>query len=239
MYTLFISDLHLNPQQPEVTQAFINFLQKTRNAEAIYILGDFVEYWIGDDDNDHKLNDAFTCLKDTANAGIPIFLMHGNRDFLISNKFSKEYNITLLDDPALINLYGESILLTHGDMLCTDDIEYQKFRKMVRDPNWQLEFLKQPLDERRNIVHNLRETSRQATEEKIEEIMDVNQKTVEQTMQAHHVQYLIHGHTHRPALHTFSMDNKRYQRWVLGDWCKQAKVLYYDENGAKFDTIMI
>lgn len=239
MYTLFISDLHLKPEAPQTINTFTRLLQDSKDAEAIYILGDFVEYWIGDDDEEHGLNVAFAAIRNITDLGVPIYLMHGNRDFLIGPRFAEQCNITLLADPTIIDIYGEKALLMHGDTLCTDDIEYQKFRSMVRNPEWQAAFLEKPLEERRAIVHNLRETSRQATDDKTDSIMDVNQLSVSQAMQNHQAQLLIHGHTHRPARHAFVIDNKQYQRWVLGDWHKEAKILRFNEKGPKFQTIEI
>ena len=214
-------------------------MRSAKNADAIYILGDFVEYWIGDDDHEHGLESAFTCLKKTTDLGIPVYLMHGNRDFLIGERFATNYNIKLSPDPIKIDLYGVSTLLMHGDLLCTDDVAYQQFRAMVRDPEWQADFLNKPLDERHAIVHGLRETSRQETEEKTNAIMDVNQTTVATTMQEFQVQRLIHGHTHKPNHHQFIIDNTTYERWVLGDWYQQAQILRCGEDKLAFETITI
>lgn len=231
MTTLFISDLHLDPQRQDIIRQFTSLLDEARSsATALYILGDFVEYWIGDDDSDHGLETALDRLRKLGQA-VPVYLMHGNRDFLIGKEFADRYHITLLPDPTVINLYGEPALLMHGDTLCTDDAEYQSFRKMVRHPQWQSEFLAKPLAERRAIVKNLRETSRQATEEKPEDIMDVNQQAVEQAMREHRVRLLIHGHTHRPSVHNFVLDGQPATRIVLGDWYQQSSVLTYTETG--------
>ena len=239
MFTLFISDLHLDPRRPNTTQAFVKLVQSAKNADAIYILGDFVEYWIGDDDKEHGLHDAFACLKNTADSGVPIYLMHGNRDFLIGERFAADYNIKLIPDSITIDLYGVSTLLMHGDLLCTDDIAYQQFRAMVRSPDWQMDFLNKSLAERRAIVHGLRETSRQETDGKTDAIMDVSQTTVEKTMQQFQVQRLIHGHTHKPNHHQFIVDDKKYERWVLGDWYQQAQILRCSEDQLEFETISL
>lgn len=231
MTTLFISDLHLDPQRPDILREFTGLLEKAASsAKAVYILGDFVEYWIGDDDTEHGLETAFDKLR-TLGRSVPVYLMHGNRDFLIGRDFVDRYGIKPLPDPAVIDLYGEPALLMHGDTLCTDDTEYQSFRKMVRHPQWQSEFLAKPLAERRAIVMNLRQTSREATEEKPEDIMDVNQQAVEQAMREHNVRLLIHGHTHRPGVHNFVLDGQPATRIVLGDWYRQSSVLTYTETG--------
>lgn len=229
--TLFISDLHLDTQRPDIIREFIDLLDQAKiSATGLYILGDFVEYWIGDDDPDHGLEDAFDKLNELAQS-LPVYLMHGNRDFLIGKEFVNRYRLSLLPDPAVIDLYGERALLMHGDTLCTDDVEYQAFRKMVREPEWQTGFLAKPLAERRAIVINLRKTSKEATEDKPEDIMDVNQPAVEQAMREHNVRLLIHGHTHRPGVHNFVLDGQPATRIVLGDWYQQSSVLYYAETG--------
>lgn len=231
MTTLFISDLHLDPQRPDILREFTGLLEEAASsAKALYILGDFVEYWIGDDDSDHGLDVAFDKLR-TVGRSMPVYLMHGNRDFLIGAAFADRCGVQLLPDPTVIDLYSEPALLMHGDMLCTDDAEYQSFRKMVRHPQWQSGFLAKPLAERRAIVMNLRQTSREATEEKPEDIMDVNQQAVERTMREHNVRLLIHGHTHRPGVHNFVLDGQPATRIVLGDWYQQSSVLTYTETG--------
>lgn len=231
MTILFISDLHLDTQRPDIIREFVNLLDEAKTpASGLYILGDFVEYWIGDDDPDHGLETAFDRLRELAKS-VPVYLMHGNRDFLIGEEFVDRYRLTLLPDPTMIDLYGQPALLMHGDTLCTDDVEYQSFRRMVRDPEWQAGFLAKPLAERRAIVMNLRKTSKEATEGKSEDIMDVNQQAVEHTMREHNVRLLIHGHTHRPGVHNFVLDGQPATRIVLGDWYQQSSVLYYDETG--------
>lgn len=231
MTTLFISDLHLDPSRPVIVKEFIALIEKPGAFSALYILGDFVEYWIGDDDKAHGLDAAFDALKRVTQRGIPVYLMHGNRDFLIGKTFAERYGVTLLNDPAIIDLYGQTALLMHGDTLCTDDVDYQNFRNMVRDPAWQAGFLNKPLDERRAIVKNLRETSKQATGNKTDAIMDVNQHAVEQAMRLHDVSLLIHGHTHRPAIHEFTLDGHPAKRIVLGDWYDQSSTLEISESG--------
>ena len=231
MTTVFISDLHLDAQRPEVIDEFCRLLAQFNFLESLYILGDFVEYWIGDDDNAHGLNRVFSSLKELKESGVPIYLMHGNRDFLLGSKFATQYGVSLITDPAIIDLYGTPTLLMHGDTLCTDDAAYQAFRSMVRNPDWQKEFLSKSLDERRAIVKQLRDTSRKEMSNKSEEIMDVNQDTVESVMRQHNVLQLIHGHTHRPAVHRFKLDKKPATRIVLGDWYTQSSVLTVSDDG--------
>jgi UDP-2,3-diacylglucosamine hydrolase len=229
--TLFISDLHLDPGRPDILRQFRRFTEDYgTQAEAVYILGDFVEYWIGDDDTAHGLNTVFSQLRTLA-ARTPVYLMHGNRDFLIGREFAAGYGMRLLQDPAVIELYGRRALLMHGDTLCTDDVKYQAFRRMVRDESWQRDFLRKPLAERRQIVMGLRATSKLATQEKPEEIMDVNAGAVAAAMDQQSVDLLIHGHTHRPGVHSLHTDHKAAQRIVLGDWYNRGNVLIYRPDG--------
>lgn len=231
--TLFISDLHLDPDRPDILGQFQSFTEiYGPQAEAVYILGDFVEYWIGDDDTAHGLDASFVQLLKLAEQ-VPVWLMHGNRDFLIGSEFSRRYGLRLLSDPAVIDLYGQRCLLMHGDTLCTDDIKYQAFRQMVRDEKWQREFLQKPLTERRQIVMGLRATSKQAIREKPEEIMDVNQGAVIAVMQQYDASLLIHGHTHRPGIHALEINNKPARRIVLGDWYSKGSTLIYRPDGVE------
>ena len=231
MSTYFISDLHLDPRRPASSRALLKLLAGLRSAETLYILGDFVEYWLGDDDDAHQLDDVFEGIRKLSIAGVPVYFMHGNRDFLISTHFLKQYGMQLLQDPVVVDLYGEKTLLTHGDLLCTDDLDYQNFRSMVRNPQWQSEFLAKPVAERRAIVTALRQTSKQAMQDKAEHIMDVSQPTVERTMLEHKVYRLVHGHTHRPGVHTFRIDGKKYERIVLGDWYQGTSILELEPGG--------
>lgn len=229
--TLFISDLHLDPGRPDILRQFQRFTEDYGpKAEAVYILGDFVEYWLGDDDDAHGLDTPFGQLSKLASQ-IPVYLMHGNRDFLIGSRFATQYGIRLLQDPTVIDLYGRHALLMHGDILCTDDVKYQAFRRMVRDENWQREFLQKTLPERRQIVLGLRATSKQAMQEKPEEIMDVNAEAVAAAMTQYGVNLLIHGHTHRPGVHELTINNKSAERIVLGDWYSKGNALIYRQGG--------
>ncbi len=227
MPTLFISDLHLDEARPRLIAAFEEFLAgEARAAHALYILGDLFESYIGDDDDaplNARVARATRKLRDT---GVPVYFMHGNRDFLLGEDFAEHAGMTGLDDPAVIELGGEPALLMHGDTLCTDDAAYLKFRALVRDPAWQRAFLSKPLDERRAFAAQARGESRRHTANAKPEIMDVNQTAVESTLRAHGVRRLIHGHTHRPATHHFDVDGRKAERIVLGDWYEQASVLF-------------
>ena len=230
---LFISDLHLCASRPNITDAFLKFLQKTAvRAKALYILGDLFEYWAGDDDIDDPFHQIIIqAFKQLAQSGVTIYLMHGNRDFLIANRFCLAANITLLEDPTLIDLYGKKILLSHGDDLCTDDTAYQEFRALVRDQQWQDNFLSQPLASRKNQIETIRARSEQEKSIKNLQIMDVNQEAVLELLRKYQPDIFIHGHTHRPNQHLVNIGNKAITRWVLGDWYEQGSYLAIDETG--------
>ena len=235
-HSLFISDLHLCESRPEITQSFIFFLKKTvSQAEALYILGDFFEYWVGDDDLSNTAHLAIIqALKELSNSGVKLFIMHGNRDFLIQTNFCLATGATLITDPILIDLYGSPTLLSHGDILCTDDLPYQKFRSEVRTEAWSKKFLHQPLNKRQAIVKQLRQKSEVAKSEKSEEIMDVNNFAIERLLRDfNYPPTLIHGHTHRPARHYLMVDNHTVIRIVLGDWYEQGSYLKADANSIK------
>lgn len=232
MATLFISDLHLSAERPDITSLFIRFLNnEARQAEALYILGDLFEAWLGDDMVLPEYADAIAAMKALSDSGVPVFIMHGNRDFLLSEKFTAMSGTTLLDDPTRIDLYGKPTLLLHGDTLCTDDGEYQKFRAMVRNPAWQQQMLALSPAERLALAKEYREMSQAETGNKAVDIMDVNQQTLEQVMQTEGIYHMIHGHTHRPAIHEFKIDTQPATRIVLGDWYEQGSVLVCDESG--------
>lgn len=236
--TLFISDLHLDPERPAVTELFLELLNtRARNSKAIYILGDLFEAWIGDDDTSPMNQAVCKGLKHCAVSGTPVFIMHGNRDFLLGEKFAEASGCTLLDDPALIDLYGTPTLLMHGDLLCTDDTEYMSFRKMVRDPQWQSELLSKSLEERQLIASGMRIKSREQTGGKPESIMDVNEDAVRDVMSTYKVQRLIHGHTHRPAVHDLVLADMPAQRIVLGDWYEQGSLLECSSSGCRLETL--
>jgi UDP-2,3-diacylglucosamine hydrolase len=223
---LFVSDLHLDSARPAITELFLTFLRgEARSAAALYILGDLFEAWIGDDDPDPHHARVMDAMRELADSGVPGFFMHGNRDFLVGPAFAERTGFSLLDDPALIELDGEPTLLMHGDTLCTDDHEYQAFRQQVRNPDWQAAFLAQPVEKRRAFAAEARRQSREAQTGKADAIMDVNAQAVAQAFRDHNVRRLIHGHTHRPAVHAVNVDGLDAQRIVLGDWYEQGSVL--------------
>ena len=225
MTTIFISDLHLDKDRPKVIRYFIDFLNNLESdIESLYILGDFVEYWVGDDDPGDGLEEVFSSIKKKSNS-IPIYFMHGNRDFMISEKFCNHHGMKFLKDPTRIKLHGKKILLMHGDTLCIDDIEYQKFRTMVRSPLWQNEMLKKSLEERINLAKMLRAKSLSETGTKDEVIMDVNNDEVISQLKKYNVDMIIHGHTHRPNIHKVISENKECKRIVLGDWYDKSFIL--------------
>lgn len=226
MTTLFISDLHLTASRPRITDLFIDFIEReARRADALYILGDFFEYWIGDDALDQAEYRPIARTLRAAAAETSISVMRGNRDFLLGPRFERETGCRLIEDPTVIDLYGVPVLLMHGDTLCTDDVDYLAFRKMTRAPGWQREFLAKSAAERDAIARRNRELSRESTARKAPEIMDVTQTAVEAAMRAHNVRRLIHGHTHRPGEHAFELDGQTARRLVLGDWYQQGSVL--------------
>ncbi len=237
--TLFISDLHLTLERPEITRKFISFLKtRAQSAKALYILGDLFDTWIGDDDFSPPIKSVKKALKQLTQQGIAVFYIHGNRDFLIGQRFSKETGMTLLDEYSVIDLYGTPTLLTHGDLLCTDDLPYQEFRRQSRSPAWQQNVLSKPLLLRLLYARWYRLRSYFHKRKKSQDIMDVNQETVKQVMQHHQVTRLIHGHTHRPAVHTLEINQKKAQRFVLAEWKKeQASLLCWLDSGYRFDEI--
>lgn len=233
--SLFISDLHLCASRPYITAAFIEFLQNTASkAKALYILGDLFEYWAGDDDMSDEFNlQIINAFKALATSGNKIFFMHGNRDFLIADDFCRAAGITLLADPSIIDLHGQKVLLSHGDDLCTDDFAYQQFRAQVRDKQWQMDFLSQPLQIRKKQIESIRIRSEQEKSQKSLAIMDVNSDAVNALLRKYHPDLLIHGHTHRPNRHSINLDGKLITRWVLGDWYEQGSYLVCDESGCR------
>lgn len=238
MATLFISDLHLSGERPRIAEQFIGFLEgPAREADAVYILGDLFEAWLGDDLPLPEHRPSLEAMRGLAAAGVPLYFMQGNRDFLTGGEFERLSGARLLPDPSLIDLYGEPTLLLHGDTLCTDDVEYQRFRQMVRDPAWQKDFLGKPAEARIAMARELREVSRKETGRKAEAIMDVNAQAVAQAFREHGVRRIIHGHTHRPAVHDLQVDGAPVQRIVLGDWYEQGSVLRCDAQGCSLAGI--
>ncbi|VAW58702.1 UDP-2,3-diacylglucosamine diphosphatase [hydrothermal vent metagenome] len=223
---LFISDLHLAPERPDIIQLFIQFLNnQAAQAQSLYILGDLVEYWLGDDDKADGLNAAFDTMKELAEKGLKIYVMHGNRDFLMGEQFAQRCGCELIHEPYIANLNNTPILLLHGDILCTDDLRYQELRKMLRNPAWQTEFLSKPIEEREQMAQALRKQSKEETQLKNTDIMDVNARAVENAFIDNKVTLMIHGHTHRPDIHKLKINNKAATRIVLGDWYSQGSVL--------------
>ncbi len=238
MSTLFISDLHLSGQRPAITGLFRDFLQgQAAQVEALYILGDLFEVWIGDDALLPEYQPCIDGLRALTDSGVPVYVMQGNRDFLLGVGFAAMSGTLLLPDPSTIMLYGEPTLLTHGDTLCVDDVEYQHFRDMVRGPQWQQTLLAKTPQQRLDMAREYRKISQSHTAHKAEAIMDVNANAVATAMRAQGVQRLIHGHTHRPGIHNLSLGGGAAQRIVLGDWYEQGSVLVCDETGCRLEGL--
>lgn len=219
MTTLFISDLHLQSLHPGVTRGFYRFLhERGRAAEQLYILGDFFDYWIGDDDDEPLGLEVAEKLRELSDGGVDIAIMHGNRDFLLGGDFARRAGARLIDDPCVIDLYGRRALLLHGDSLCTGDVTYMAMREQFRNPAWQAQILAQPLPVRRALAEQLRQKSKTMNSVKADDIMDVTPAAVETLMAEHDVDLMIHGHTHRPQVHNLQVNGKPAQRMVLGDW---------------------
>ena len=221
-HSLFISDLHLTPDRPLPVHRLHRFLEhRAPHAQALYILGDFFEAWIGDDDLAQPFNQDITdALKSLSNQGVAIFFLPGNRDFLVGQSFAQAAGLSLLADPSVIDLFGTQTLLTHGDSFCTDDAAYQDFRRQVRTPAWQHNFLMQPLEQRHALAKALRDRSEQAKADKKPEIMDVNHDAIAAALTEYSptIMRIIHGHTHRPARHDYQHNELTGERWVLPDW---------------------
>jgi UDP-2,3-diacylglucosamine hydrolase len=237
MTTLFVSDLHLDPVRPQATRLFLDFLAgEARNADALYILGDLFEAWVGDDDPSDTGATVADGLLALSEAGVPVHFQRGNRDFLLGNAYAHRAGIAILPDPTVVMLHGNPVLLTHGDLLCTDDTAYQQFRAQTRDPAWQQQFLSQPLEARLAFAQQARAASQARQGElrdagTMEAITDVAPNTVEETFTRYGVDTMIHGHTHRPAIHALEVDGRERRRIVLGDWYEQGSVLRVDADG--------
>lgn len=232
MSTLFISDLHLHPSRPAIIECFIDFLAtRAREAQALYILGDLFEAWIGDDDPEPAYSRVRAALKHCVEAETPIYIMRGNRDFLLGKEFAMHTGCTLIPDPTRLDLYGRPTLLMHGDSLCTDDVEYQAMRSKLRDPEWQEQALSLPVSERLELASQARELSVMSNQGKDAAIMDVNPEEVLRVIRHNNVQLLIHGHTHRPAIHSLSNQDLSATRIDLGDWYETASMLIVDKQG--------
>ncbi len=234
-HSIFVSDLHLAPERPRASELFFDFTARTAaRAEALYVLGDLFEYWVGDDDLDNEFNASVAdALGALSGKGVALHFMHGNRDVLVGMAFAARCGAKLMRDPTLLDLYGTRTLVMHGDTLCTDDVEYQKFRAFAHDPDNQRRLLAQPLAERRKQIVDLRAVSEEAKRGKSAEIMDVALATVEKTLREFGYPRLIHGHTHRPARHVHDVDGHTCERWVLTDWYGRAGYLRCDASGCK------
>jgi UDP-2,3-diacylglucosamine hydrolase len=227
----FISDLHLEESRPDITQAFLQYMDAAqKDATALYILGDFFESWIGDDENTELQLSIKKRLKSFTDSGPALFFMHGNRDFLIGALFAEETGATILPDPSIIQLNNEPVLLMHGDSLCTGDTGYMKFRATIRNPSFLEPLLKRPIEERKITAQQLRAMSQANNQSKSTEIMDVTPEEVTAEMSKHQIKTLIHGHTHRPEIHNIEVDQQPAQRIVIGDWDKEVWYLKVEED---------
>lgn len=230
--TFFISDTHLDDKRPETTSLFLNILEtRVKGADALYLLGDIFEYWIGDDAVGETASEVARISNILSDQGTRIYFLHGNRDFLLGEAYARHAGWELIPDPVEINLYGKRVLLMHGDSLCTDDTAYQAFRQQVRNPVWQKTFLSHSIAERINMAQQARAESMQHTANTDSSIMDVNNEAVLKALSAHQSATLIHGHTHRPATHSLAAAGKSYKRIVLGDWYKDGWLIEADKNG--------
>ena len=238
MTTLFLSDIHVSDEHPEISEHLKEFLLEEKfKINTIYILGDLFEYWLGDDDPNPSYREIKLLLKNLSQKGISIFFMHGNRDFLIGEKFAEEAGCHILPDPHVMDLFGKKVLMSHGDIFCTDDKEYQSFRNQTRDPAWKESILSKSLRFREEFAKKARLESSKHTSSKKNEIMDVNKDEIIKMYEKYNVDIIIHGHTHRPAIHDIFFNGKNCQRIVLGDWYEQGSILRCDEAG--FDLIQL
>lgn len=231
MATLFIADLHLHTEEPAITAGFLHFLDGVaREADALYILGDLFEAWIGDDDPNPLHQRVAAAIRALVDSGVPCYFIHGNRDFLLGKRFARQSGMQLLPQEKVLNLYGRNVLIMHGDTLCTDDAGYQAFRAKVHQPWLQTLFLALPLFIRHRVAAKMRAGSRAANSSKSLAIMDVNQQAVIEAMEKHRVQWLIHGHTHRPAVHQLTANDAPAWRAVLGAWHSEGSMIRVSEN---------
>jgi len=238
MATLFISDLHLEAERPDIARQFLSFLeQEASEADDLYILGDLFEAWVGDDDPNTHYFTIKRALRKVVDKGIPVYFMHGNRDFMIGKGFANETGVEILKDPYKVQMYGQKVLLSHGDVLCTDDVQYQRVRKMTRDPDWKKTILARPLKDRLRMAEEARRQSLEQTINKSMEIMDVNQEAVELAIEKFQVDILLHGHTHRPAIHEIDLGRRKAKRIVLGDWYTQGSVVRWDTRGPELEAM--
>lgn len=239
MGTLFISDLHLDASEPASGEQFVDFLAtRALNADALYILGDLFETWVGDDDDEPYRERMCAALARLSEHGVACYVMQGNRDFLYQDGFVRRTGARLIADPIIIELYGEPVLLTHGDALCTADRPYQLLRGVVRNAHWQQRFLRLPLGVRRGLADRARRGSQRHTQRTASQIMDADQAAIVAAMHACDVRTLIHGHTHRPAVHEFELDGRPARRIVLGAWHDHGSVLAWDATGFRLEELV-
>ena len=238
MAILFISDLHIDAQRPEITRQFVDFLRnQAPGADALYVLGDLFESWVGDDAPDLDQQQAIEAIRSLTAGGVPCFVMHGNRDFLLGKEFCAQSGAQLLPDPLIITLYGEPVLVMHGDALCSDDRPYQRLRATVRDADWQRRFLALSVAQRRALAGAARAGSRAHTAAIEYAIADVNATSLALALQAAGASTLLHGHTHRPGFYPFEIDGRPCMRIVLGDWYSQGSVLRWDAGGPELRSL--
>lgn len=244
---LFISDLHLDAERPAVTALFGAFMQgEARRADALYLLGDLFEAWVGDDDPSETGAYVAARIREVADAGVPVFFIRGNRDFLVGDAFARRAGMRILPDPAVVMLYGKPAILMHGDLLCTSDVAYQAFRAQTRNPAWQAQFLAQPLAARLAFAAQARAASaahqggmKQNDKAQFETLTDVTPATVQATLAQFGIDMLIHGHTHRPAIHDLMVGDRDCRRVVLGDWYDQGSVLRVEPDGMTLDSMSL
>jgi UDP-2,3-diacylglucosamine hydrolase len=235
---LFISDLHIDASRPAITDQFLDFLAaEAVRADALYILGDLFESWVGDDAADSSQAAAIQGIHALTSRGVPCFVMHGNRDFLLAEQFCRMSGARLLPDPLIVTLYGEAVLVMHGDALCTDDRAYQRLRATVREPAWQRQFLALSIASRRALAGAARVGSRAHTAAVEYAITDVNADSVAAALRGAGTATLLHGHTHRPAIHALQVDGRPCTRIVLGDWYDQGSLLRWDQNGPELASL--
>ncbi len=233
MHTLFISDLHLTPARPDLTTAFQHLMQhRAPQADALYILGDLFDFWIGDDDPDTFAQTIKTTFKNLTASGTPCYFVQGNRDFLVGKRFARETGVQLLAEKTRIDLYGKPVVIMHGDTLCLEDTRYLQFRKKVHQPWLQWIYYRLPFTLKQRIVSKVKQDVRMDKQSKSIEIMDVTQAEVERVMTEYQVDMMIHGHTHRPNIHHFDLDGIEKTRIVLGDWDDEISVLEYCQDAS-------
>jgi UDP-2,3-diacylglucosamine hydrolase len=237
LHALVVSDLHLDAALPAIGRQFVSFLDgEAREAVALYVLGDLFETWIGDDDTEPHRQTVIAALRRLTDAGTELYVMAGNRDFLYGRDFEAATGAVLLTDPTLVTRFGQSVLMTHGDALCVDDVPYQRLRAMVRDADWQRAFLALPRSAREHLAEVARSGSRQHTATQMTALMDVNADAVTAVFRTADVDTILHGHTHRPAVHHLVIDGRRRTRIVTGDWCREGSVVRWDDSGFTLES---